>query len=65
VTDYFILYETTKTNKTIFGFTKDSKIALSELNRLYQIDPFQLNRKFSIEMTPHKPMIGFELKVKK
>ena len=46
----------------MFGYTKDSKLALSELNRLYQIDPFQLNRKFSIEKANYKPSYGYELK---
>ena len=60
--DFFIIWETNKQRKEMFGYTKDSKLALSELNRLYQIDPFQLNRKFSIEMANYKPSYGYELK---
>ena len=60
--DFFIIYETTKTKREIFGYSKDGKLALSELNRLYQIDPFQTNRKFCIEMTNFKPAYGYELK---
>ena len=59
--DFFILYETSKTGKTVYGFTKDSKIAISELNRLFQIDPFYHKYRYSIELAQYKPVSGFEL----
>jgi hypothetical protein len=61
--DHFIIYQVGPGNKKeLFGFTKDSKLALSELNRLYQIDPYQTKYRYSLEMAPYRPMTGYELK---
>ncbi len=63
---WFILYETKSVfgnlKKSIFGYTKDKNIAISELSRLCNIDPYQTKYRYSLEMDEFKPMIGYELK---
>ena len=63
--DYYVIYETKQgIRKDMFGYTKNPALALSELQRLYQIDPFQTKGRFSLEITNFAPQYGRIMDVK-
>lgn len=65
--DFFVIYEERKIaghgiKRSMFGFTSEKDIAIAHLMRLYHIDPFQTNAKYSLEMCQYKPTTGYEIK---
>ena len=58
--DYYVIYETKqRMRKEQFGYTKNPALALSEIQRLSQIDPFHTTTGvFSLEITNFAPQYG-------
>ena len=61
MTDFYLLYHTSRYGKHLFGYSSDEKIVLSELKRLYNNDPFQATHRYSVEMAQVAPTDGVKL----